>query len=96
MKSTIVKHTIEVAGHKTSLSLEDAFWLALKDIAWSRRMTLRDLVGGIYSNRTHGNLSSAVRLFVLNYYKERAEMTAPDANSKEKFRPQLALLNGVT
>ena len=72
MKSTIVKNTIEVAGHKTSLSLEDAFWLALKDIAWSRRMTLRDLIGRIYSERTYGNLSSPVRLFVLNYHKERA------------------------
>ena len=95
MASTIVKHTIEVAGHKTSLSLEDAFRLALKDIAWSRRMTLRDLIGSIHSDHTRGNLSSAVRLFVLNYHKERAELTAREANAKE-LRPQLALLNGVS
>jgi predicted DNA-binding ribbon-helix-helix protein len=87
--------TYNRAGHKTSLSLEDAFWLALKDIAWSRRMTLRDLIGRIYSERTYGNLSSPVRLFVLNYHKERAEVTARAANAKE-LRPQLGLLNGVS
>jgi predicted DNA-binding ribbon-helix-helix protein len=72
MTSTIVKHTIEVAERKTSLSLEDAFWQALKNIARNRRTTLPDLVAKIYSERTYGNLSSAVRLFVLNHYKGRA------------------------
>ena len=47
MTSTIVKHTIEVAGRKTSLSLEDAFWQSLKNIARNRRTTLRDLVAKI-------------------------------------------------
>ena len=53
MTSTIVKHTIEVAGRKTSLSLEDAFWQALKNIARNRRTTLRDLLlRSILSART--------------------------------------------
>ena len=43
MKSTVAKRSIVLAGHKTSISLEDAFWRALKDIASSRRTTLRDL-----------------------------------------------------
>jgi predicted DNA-binding ribbon-helix-helix protein len=59
-------------GHKTSVSLEDAFWEGLKDIAKSRRLTLRDLVGGIETQREQGNLSSAIRLFVLNHYQARA------------------------
>jgi len=58
MKSLIVKRSIILAGHKTSVSLEDAFWQGLKDIATSRRMTLSGLVGSIDSERKHGNLSS--------------------------------------
>ena len=69
MKSPVVKRSVVLAGHKTSVSLEDAFWEGLKDIAKTRRVTLRDLVGGIDLDREHGNLSSALRLFVLNHYK---------------------------
>ena len=69
MKSQIVKRSIVIAGHKTSVSLEDAFWKALKDIAAGRDMTLSELVGAIDAERRHGNLSSAVRLFVLDYYQ---------------------------
>jgi len=71
MKSQIVKRSIVIAGHKTSVSLEDAFWKALKDIAAGRHMTLSELVGAIDAERRHGNLSSAVRLFVLDYYRAR-------------------------
>ena len=71
MKSPIVKRSVALAGHKTSVSLEDAFWRGLKDIATTRRMTLSDLVGKIDIDREHGNLSSALRLFVLNHYQAR-------------------------
>jgi predicted DNA-binding ribbon-helix-helix protein len=59
MKSPIVKRSVVLAGHKTSVSLEDAFWRGLKDIATTRRMTLSDLISGIDIDREHGNLSSA-------------------------------------
>jgi len=72
MKSTVIKRSIVIAGHKTSVSLEDAFWKALKEIASSRHMTLSQLVGGIDSDRQHGNLSSAIRLFVFGIYREQA------------------------
>ena len=71
MKSPVVKRSIVIAGHKTSVSLEDAFWKGLKDIAVSRRMTLSDLVGTIDTERQQGNLSSAIRLFVLDHYQAR-------------------------
>ena len=71
MKSPVIKRSIVIAGHKTSVSLEDAFWKALKDIAAGRDMTLSELVGAIDAERQHGNLSSAVRLFVLDYYQAR-------------------------
>jgi predicted DNA-binding ribbon-helix-helix protein len=79
MKSPVVKRSIVLAGHKTSVSLEDAFWEGLKDIARARRVTLSDLVGGIDTNREHGNLSSALRLFVLNHYKATAASHLPES-----------------
>jgi predicted DNA-binding ribbon-helix-helix protein len=72
MKSPIVKRSVVLAGHKTSVSLEDAFWRGLKAITTTRRMTLSDLIGKIDVDREHGNLSSALRLFVLNHYQARA------------------------
>jgi len=75
MKSPVVKRSIVVAGHKTSVSLEEAFWTGMKEICGLRNMTLSDLVGEIDSNRPHGNLSSAIRLFVLDHFKNRATAT---------------------
>ena len=72
MKSTVVKRSIMLARHKTSVSLEDPFWEGLKEIAKDQRKTLSDLVGSIDTNRKHGNLSSALRLFVLNHYQAQA------------------------
>ena len=72
MKSAIVKRSIVVAGHKTSVSLEDAFWLSLKQIGHIRRMTLSALVASIDTHRQYGNLSSAIRLFVLDHFRAQA------------------------
>jgi len=69
MKSPIVKRSIIIAGHKTSVSLEEAFWSELKQIASGRRRTLSEVVSAIDSERAHGNLSSAIRLFVLDHYR---------------------------
>jgi predicted DNA-binding ribbon-helix-helix protein len=71
MKSPVVKRSIVIAGHKTSVSLEDAFWKGLKEIALERNMTLSELVASIDSDRQHGNLSSGIRLFVLDYYRSQ-------------------------
>ena len=76
MKSPVVKRSIVVAGHKTSVSLEEAFWNGMKEISGLRNMTLSELVGEIDSNRQQGNLSSAIRLFVLDYFRTRAMPTA--------------------
>ncbi len=69
MKSPVVKRSIVIAGHKTSVSLEDAFWRGLKDIANDREVTLSELVASIDTDRRLGNLSSAIRLFVLDHYR---------------------------
>jgi len=69
MKSLVIKRSVVVAGHKTSVSLEDAFWKGLKEIASERDLTLSELIGAIDSEREYGNLSSALRLFVLSFYR---------------------------
>jgi predicted DNA-binding ribbon-helix-helix protein len=68
MRSSVIKRSVVIAGHKTSVSLEDAFWSGLKEIASSRQMTLSELVASIDAERLHGNLSSRLRTFVLDYY----------------------------
>jgi predicted DNA-binding ribbon-helix-helix protein len=72
MKSPVVKRSVMVGRHKTSVSLEQAFWNSMKEISGQRDMTLSKLVGEIDSNRQQGNLSSAIRLFVLDYFRSRA------------------------
>ena len=71
MKSLVVKRSIVVTGHKTSVTLEDAFWNGLKEIASGRNITLSDLVTAVDSERRQGNLSSAIRLFVLDFYRNQ-------------------------
>jgi predicted DNA-binding ribbon-helix-helix protein len=76
MSSTVVKRSIVIAGHKTSVSLEDAFWQSLKQIAAARGMTLSEVVELVDVERRQGNLSSCLRLFVLNFYRNQLlEMT---------------------
>ena len=92
MKSPVIKRSIVIAGHKTSVSLEDAFWKGLKDIATGRAMTLSDMVASIDAERRHGNLSSAIRLFVLDHYQSR---TADHGEAMQRprdlvLRPQAA------
>lgn len=71
MKSLVVKRSVVLGGHKTSVSLEDAFWNSLREIARGRQMTLSALLAGIDSERNYGNFSSAIRLFVLDFYRDQ-------------------------
>jgi predicted DNA-binding ribbon-helix-helix protein len=71
MKSLVVKRSIVIAGHKTSVSLEEPFWLGLKEIAQGQHVTLSTMVGDIDTRRRQGNLSSAIRLFVLDSVRTR-------------------------
>src|SRR5262245_31636653 len=77
MKSLVVKRSIMIGGHKTSVSLEEAFWNGLKEIAARRNASLSELVSTIDTERELGNLSSALRLFVLGFYRDRIIEKAP-------------------
>lgn len=67
--SAIQKRSVRIAGHPTSISLEDAFWDALRDIANQRQIRLSELVEEIDSERSSQNLSSAIRVYVLGSYR---------------------------
>jgi predicted DNA-binding ribbon-helix-helix protein len=68
MKTSVFKHSVVIDGHKTSISLEEPFWAALKNIAHSKQIKLSELVANIDATR-EGNLSSALRLFVLQSFR---------------------------
>ena len=74
MRSQIVKRSFVIAGQKKSISLEEAVWRSLKEIATNRDVTLLDLLTNIASTEDQRNLSSAIRLFVLNFYREQLEL----------------------
>jgi predicted DNA-binding ribbon-helix-helix protein len=71
MKSLVIKRSVVFAGHKTSVGLEDAFWNGLKEIAKWRDETLSNLIASINVDRQHANLSSAIRLYVLAFYRHQ-------------------------
>jgi predicted DNA-binding ribbon-helix-helix protein len=66
-KSAVLKRSVVIDGHKTSVSLEDAFWRRLKKIAAAESGTLSKLVSEIDETRQNSNLSSAIRVFVLEH-----------------------------
>jgi predicted DNA-binding ribbon-helix-helix protein len=69
MSNAVIKRSVVIAGHKTSVAMEDAFWNELKAIAARRRLTVAETIGLVDANRTGTNLSSAIRLFVLDEVK---------------------------
>ena len=72
MSGTVKKRSVEIAGHRTSLSLEEAFWRALKRIAAQDGVSINRLIERIDRERA-GNLSSAVRIYILERLEDEAE-----------------------
>jgi predicted DNA-binding ribbon-helix-helix protein len=87
ISSAVVKRSIIRDGHKSSVSLEDQFWDALREIADRERVTVSALVGTIDHGPNRRNLSSAIRVFVLDHYRRSGEQrlsiapSNPDAPS---------------
>jgi predicted DNA-binding ribbon-helix-helix protein len=69
MPHTIRKRSVVIAGHATSVTLEEAFWQELRLLARRRGLSLNGLIAGVDTGR-RGNLSSALRLLVLDSYKK--------------------------
>jgi predicted DNA-binding ribbon-helix-helix protein len=71
-KSTVAKHSVYIRDQKTSISLEDVFWEAMREIANARNLSRKDLLEEVDGQR-EGNLSSALRVFALQYYRSQAK-----------------------
>jgi len=82
------KRSIVINGHKTSVTLEDAFFSALKDISRQRRLTLSEIIADVDRTRGQGNLSSALRLFVLDFYRSRARSVALHLSDPDRQRTE--------
>ncbi|KLK93501.1 arylsulfate sulfotransferase [Microvirga vignae] len=71
MGSGIVKRSVSIAGHRTSISLEEPFWQILREIAEREKLSIQALIGRIDAERREQNLSSAIRVFVLMDLRDR-------------------------
>ncbi|GGC84103.1 ribbon-helix-helix domain-containing protein [Chelatococcus reniformis] len=80
----VVKRSLVVAGHRTSVSLEEPFWAALKEIAAVRRQSLAGLVAAIDDRRDGQNLSSAIRVFVLAYFRDATAFNDVTPGQRER------------
>jgi predicted DNA-binding ribbon-helix-helix protein len=78
MKSAITKRSIKLHGKKTSVSLEDEFWEGLLAIAKAKATTPTALLRVVNADRNTRNMSSAIRVFVLNHYRRSSEEHSPD------------------
>ena len=80
--SPVKKRSVVIGKQKTSLTVEDEFWLLLKAIAAHEKLPVRQLVARIDTDRQHANLSSAIRLYVLEHYRQLPSKAAPSRRSK--------------
>jgi predicted DNA-binding ribbon-helix-helix protein len=102
MKSPIAKRSVNLDGHKTSVSLENAFWDALKQIATVEKIAVHELIFKVNNERKRGGLSSALRLFVLEYYRQQAaaksapnQPSARPENKNTRLEPRLSVVKSV-
>jgi predicted DNA-binding ribbon-helix-helix protein len=90
-----VKRSFTIAGHSTSISLEEPFWRGLKEVAEAEGCSLAALVERIDADRDRAGLSSAVRVWLLEYYRARSS-TAERSSYERSPRPSSAGQDGCT
>jgi predicted DNA-binding ribbon-helix-helix protein len=89
LNSLVVKRSVVIAGRKTSISL-DAFWNSVREIAHMRKETLSQLVASIDANRKAANLSSVIRVFVLDFYRSQFEREVMVSQAVDDSKSTLA------
>ena len=87
MKSVIIKRSIVLNGHKTSVSLENEFWEGLRQIADTQKSKVSAMVQRIDRERTNRNLSSAIRIYVFNHFRERLANERTSAGASPAWAP---------
>jgi predicted DNA-binding ribbon-helix-helix protein len=85
--SLVLKHSVVIGGHNTSVSLEYEFWKGLREIADRRGQPLAHLIAGIDAKREFANLSSVLRVFVLEFYREQYSSGKLVDHASEHARP---------
>ena len=91
MKSGIIKRSIVIDGHKTSVSLEDQFWNSLKEIARAQGATVSKVIAKVDDTRQQANLSSALRLFVLDQVQANAQRAHTEGASYSSAQQAAAI-----
>ena len=84
MKSSIIKRSVVIRSHKTSVSLEQPFWDAFRDIAESEHVSTSALLRKVDAERNSANLSSAIRVFVLAHMRDLADARRPQQQDGER------------
>jgi predicted DNA-binding ribbon-helix-helix protein len=90
-KSAVTKRSVVIGGHKTSVSLEEPFWSEVRAIAEAEQITVSNLLRRIDRERSNANLSSAIRVYVLEHVREKVRRMRRDLED-ETYAPQLAAL----
>jgi predicted DNA-binding ribbon-helix-helix protein len=90
-KSAVTKRSVVIGGHKTSVSLEEPFWSEVRAIAEGEQITVSNLLRRIDRERSNANLSSAIRVYVLEHVREKVRRMRRDLEA-ETYAPQLAAL----
>jgi predicted DNA-binding ribbon-helix-helix protein len=83
MKSAITKRSVVIGGHKTSVSLEEPFWIAVREIAGTQQMTVSSLLRQIDLERRNANLSSAIRVYVLENVRSQVATAHQNGRTAE-------------
>jgi predicted DNA-binding ribbon-helix-helix protein len=93
-KSAVTKRSVVIGGHKTSVSLEEQFWSEVRAIAEAERITVSNLLRRIDRERSNANLSSSIRVYVLEHVRDRLRDVLRDQEQETQeatvFRPSLA------
>jgi predicted DNA-binding ribbon-helix-helix protein len=90
-KSAVTKRSVVIGGHKTSVSLEEPFWTEVRSIAEAEQITVSNLLRRIDRERSNANLSSAIRVYVLEHVREKVRRMRREREG-ETYAPQLAAL----
>ena len=90
-KSAVTKRSVVIGGHKTSVSLEEPFWSEVRSIAEAEQITVSNLLRRIDRERSNANLSSAIRVYVLENVREKVRRMRREIEH-ETYAPQLAAL----
>ena len=91
-KSAVTKRSVVIGGHKTSVSLEEPFWSEVRSIAEGEQITVSNLLRRIDRERTNANLSSAIRVYVLEHVRGKLHRMQRELEDEVSYTPTVATL----